>query len=145
MVKMVNLARTKAEVAAENRSLGQPGEIANVPAEDEGVTVHLGHHHLKKLKVEGGFQAGDKVTFHGDGVVHHAESRATKDGDRHSATLRLSRGALEREESHERGEEADRADIRRGLTSAYDKAEKYREEKAELGKGRAGKEVKEKA
>ena len=68
MVKMVSLKKSAADRRVEKDALGSP-DVPYVPAEDEGVTVNLDHHHLMKMGVGGGMKSDHKVEFHGTGDV----------------------------------------------------------------------------
>jgi hypothetical protein len=138
MVKMVSLKKSAADRRAEKDALGSPA-TPYVPAEDQGVTVNLDHHHLMNMGVGGGMKSGHKVTLHGTGTVERSETRSSKDGDRHSATLRLDRGSLEHEP--EEGE-AERGEIKTEIMSAHDKSEQKRVDKeAKKKDGASGKKV----
>lgn len=121
MVKMVSLKKSSADKRAEKDALGSTS-VSDVPAEDEGVTVNLDHHHLMNMKVGGGMKSGHKVDFKGTGTVERSETRSTKDGDRHSATIRLDRGSLEHES--EKGGDEDRTELKGELQKNYADAEK---------------------
>jgi hypothetical protein len=106
MVKMVSLKKSPADRRAEKDALGSH-DIPSVPAEDEGVSVNLDHHHLMKMGVGGGMKSGHKVKLEGEGTVERSETRSTPEGERHSATIRLHRGGIEHEgeeKAEERGE-----------------------------------------
>jgi hypothetical protein len=116
MVKMVSLKKSSADKRAEKDALGSP-DVVNVPAENEGVTVNLDHHHLMKMGVGGGMKSGHKVEFHGAGIVERSETRTDKDGDHHSATIRLHRGSLDHEVP--RGGDEEKRSVRGDLEKAY--------------------------
>jgi hypothetical protein len=116
MVQMVSLKKSKADQEAEKESLGSAGEVMS--DYDHGVSVHLSHHHLKKLGVGGGLKSGHKVELHGKGVVEHTSSTSSgKDGETHSATIRLHRAHLEHEIP--RGGDEEKRDVRGDLEKAY--------------------------
>lgn len=125
MVKMVSFKKSAADRDEEKTALGEGG-LATVPAENEGVHVNLDHHHLKKLGVDGDLRGGDDVEFHGRGKVERSETHSGPDGDRHSATLRLHKGAIE----HDLGER-DRGDERGKLRGEIEKNTKAYEKEAE--------------
>ena len=120
MVKMVSLKKSAADKRAEKDADGSP-DIPMVRAEDEGVSVNLDHHHLMHMKGEDGepiagrMKSGNDVEFHGRGTVERSETRSTKDGDRHSATLRLDKGALE----HQPDRDEERTELRGNLEKNY--------------------------
>ena len=118
MVKMVSLKKTAAERRAEKDALGE-ASTARPLTEDEGVTVHLDHHHLMKMGVGGGMKSGHDVEFHGKGTVERSETRSTPEGERHSATLKLHRGALEHEPERGTASDEDRAGIKGDLEKSY--------------------------
>ncbi len=110
MSKMVSLKRPKSD--KQETSGVSPKDFVN--PEDEGVAVNLQHHHLMKLKgtdgqpLAGKMKSGNRVSFSGEGTVERSESRSGKDGERHSATLRLHKGAIE----HEPDADDERGDLR---------------------------------
>lgn len=120
MVKMVNLRRTKTEKKAVSKAMGEA-----VPAQaDEGdMRVHLDHHHLTKMGMDGALKSGDKVRMHGEGTVESSSTRSEGGEDRHSATLRLHRGGVEQYDDGER-DAKNRGDIRGDLEAAHGAAEK---------------------
>jgi hypothetical protein len=119
MVKMVNLKKSKGDMAADKEAGGEPG-IASVANEHSGVHVNLDHHHLKNLGVEAGMKAGDRVDFKGRGTVQRYEMHDGPDGMKHSATLHLDKGALERDGA--RDEERD--DLKNEIAANVGKMEK---------------------
>lgn len=125
MVKMVSLKKSSADRRAEKDAMGSP-EVIGVPAENEGVTVNLDHHHLMNMGVGGGMKSGHKVTFNGTGTVERSETRSGKDGDRHSATLRLDKGGMEHE-GEEKAEE--RGEIKTELQKAMAGSERSKADK----------------
>jgi hypothetical protein len=140
MVKMVSLKKSSADRRAEKDALGSP-TVPYVPAEDQGVTVNLDHHHLMNMGVEGGMKSGHKVDFHGTGTVERSETRSTPEGDKHSATLRLHRGAIEHEPEEK---EEEKGEIRTEISKAHDKAEQSKmDREAKAKSGKSGKEIKE--
>ena len=116
MVKMVSLKKSAADKKAEKDAMGEPA-LANPRDEDMGVTVHLDHHHLTKMGVNGDLSHGDPIEFHGKGHVERAETRSTPEGDRHSATLRIHRAGMEHEVK--RGGDEEKRDVRGDLEKAY--------------------------
>ena len=129
MARMVSLKRPKSDAGGNGAS--QPSEYAN--PDDDGVSVHLDHHHLMKLKgddgepIAGRMKSGHKVSFSGSGVVERSESRSGKDGERHSATIRLHRGGIE----HEGGADDERGELRSELMRVHEKSESAAHERAE--------------
>lgn len=112
MARMVNLKRNKTEK--------KEGATVDAYPGDDGVSVHLEHHHLTKLGVGGGLKSGDQVEFAGRGHVEHSSTTTDKDGERHSATIRLHKGALDHE-AQERDGEAERGELRGELERAASK------------------------
>lgn len=98
MPKLVSLQRPKAAIKAQRERMSAAPSLTN--PDDEGVRVDLEHHHLMALKgadggpIAGQMKSGHRVSFSGDGTVERSESRSTKDGERHSATLRMHKGAV---------------------------------------------------
>ena len=123
MVKMHDLRRTKADVAAEKKALGGENKAVDhyMPPEDDGVRVDLEHHHLMKLGVGGGMKSGQEIEFHGKGTVEKSETRSTPEGERHSATVRVHHGNVDGEFKSGDGEE--RKALRSDLEKAHGKAE----------------------
>lgn len=125
MAKMVSLKKSAADRRAEKDALGSR-DIPYVPAEDQGVTVNLDHHHLMNLKgsdgepLAGRMKSGNDVEFHGRGTVERSETRSTPEGERHSATLRLSKGAIE----HEPSSDDERTELKGEIAKNYADAEK---------------------
>ena len=124
MVKMVSLKKSAADRREEKATLGSP-DVPYVPAEDEGVTVNLDHHHLMNLKgsdgepIAGRMKSGNDIEFHGRGTVERSETRSTKDGERHSATLRMHRGAVE----HEADQDGEREGLKNEIAKNVGKME----------------------
>lgn len=116
MVKMVSLKKSAADKRAEKDALGTR-DIPSVPAENEGISVNLDHHHLTKMGVGGGLKAGHKVELHGAGVVEHAESRNEGGEVRHSARLRLHKAGMD----YEGSDEDKREDLRQEITKNAEK------------------------
>lgn len=127
MVKLVSLKKSAGDRAAEKDALGESGLVE--PAAGEGnVSVNLEHHHLMKLKgsdgepMAGRMKSGDNVEFHGRGTVERSETRSTQDGERHSATLRLDKGAVEHDPAERDGQEG-RADLKEEIAKNVSKME----------------------
>ena len=141
MVKMADIRRTKADVAAEKKALGADkggkgsttsGDIGvYVPPEDDGARMEFEHHHLEKMGLHGNLKSGDALHFHGEGTVERSESKSTPDGEKHSATVRFHRGGVEHEMKSGDGEErmALRSDIEKSHGKAEEKAAKVRDAK----------------
>lgn len=111
MVKMVSLKAPK------ELEKGKEAPVVSGYPEQEGVAVHLEHRHLKKLGLaDGSLKNGDKVEFHGAGHVERASSSSDAEGEHHTATLRLHRGALE----HEMPEDGKREELREEVAKNYD-------------------------
>lgn len=117
MVKMVNLKKSKSDKKVDDAALGHPQSAAMNP-EDSGLRLDLDHHHLEKLGVGGDMKSGDKVEFHGHGVVERSETRSQDGADRNSATIRIHKGGIEHEAP--KGEPArDKTAIRGDLEKSY--------------------------
>lgn len=117
MVKMVNLKKSSSDRKAEKSADGMILPTAMAP-DDEGLRLDLDHHHLAKLGVHGDMKSGDPVEFHGRGVVEHSETRSSDEGEKHSATIRMHKGAIDHEAP--RGEpERDKTEIRGDLEKSY--------------------------
>ncbi len=132
MTKMASLKRSAADRDVEKQALGEPARGPLQNPEDEGITVHLDHHHLKNMGVGGGLKSGHKVDLHAAGHVEHSETRSTKDGERHSARLRLTRMGVE----HEGGKDEKRADLRNEIEAVHSKSGKDRDADAETIRGK---------
>jgi hypothetical protein len=104
MSGMVSLKRPPADLKKQRERLNASPQPYTSP-DDQGLRLELEHHHLMALKgddgqpIAGGLKSGDGLTFHGVGKVERSESRSTPDGERHSATVRIHRGAVERGKS----------------------------------------------
>lgn len=133
MVKMHDIRRTKADVAAEKKVLGvsrkdgdgQPSVY--VPPEDDGARMEFEHHHLVKMGLGGDLKSGDTVHFHGHGTVERSETRSSPEGDKHSATIRFHHGAIEHEA--EMTDAGERGKLRGDIESAHAKAENAKQVK----------------
>lgn len=131
MARMVSLKRSKSE---------SKGDA--VPSGDnDGISVHLDHHHLTKLGVGGNLKSGDQVDFAGRGHVEHSSTTTDKDGERHSATVRLHKGTLDHE-AQERDGEGERGQLRSELMATHEKSESAAQERAELKANKVSKLVK---
>src|SRR6185312_4671905 len=113
MAKLVSLKRSKN--AAERPPIGK---INGAYPDDEGVAIHLDHDHLTKLGVGGSLKSGDKVGFSGAGKVERSETRTDKDGERHSATIRLHRGSVDHDASRDDQREELRGEIAKNAEAA---------------------------
>lgn len=102
-------------VSLKSKPREKGSEIAQYPGDDDGVSVHLDHDHLTKLGVGGNLKSGDKVEFAGRGHVEHSSTTTDKDGERHSATIRLHKGTLDHDPA-ERDNENERAELRNEIT-----------------------------
>lgn len=112
----------KADKEMQGANIGMPYE------EDGGVTLHLEHHHLEKMGLGDSLKSGDKFHMKGHGHVESSESRSGKDGERHSARLRLTHAGVEQDPRHMGdGRVADKAELRGELDKAYENAEKRSE------------------
>jgi len=113
-MKVVALKKSTADKKADKDvGLSYPG------GDDEGVSVHLSHHHLKKMGIDGELTPGHKVKFRGHGHVQSAE----KDGH---ARLVLTHSGMDHEEpdADDKGNERER--IRSDLKKAYTESEAKR-------------------
>jgi hypothetical protein len=137
MVKVVSLKKTTAEKAVEKKALGTSTGAYEGPDSD-GASVHLDHDHLTKMGHHGNLKSGDKLEMTARGYVESSESRSGKDGERHTARIRLTHMGIDHKPQE------DREEMRRDVESSYDTAEKKRAEGAKLAAGRSGKEVAEK-
>jgi len=120
MTKMVSLKKSAADRRTEKDALGETAAVVDESPEHEGIAVHLEHHHLMKLGVGGALKSGHKVELHGAGTVERSETRSTKDGERHSATIRLHKGAIE----HEADRDEERDNLRSEIAKNTDAMEK---------------------
>jgi len=99
MPAMVSLKRSKADLKAQQERTASP--VAWSDPDKQGVRLELEHHHLMNLKgadgqpIAGQLKSGNRVAFQGAGTVERSESRSTPEGERHSATIRLHRGAVQ--------------------------------------------------
>ena len=91
-MKVVSLKKSSAEKKSDKES----GMIMPYDDEHGGVSVHLSHHHLKKMGLDGSLKSGHKVKFRGHGHVEESESRSDKGGERYHARLRLTHAGAER-------------------------------------------------
>jgi hypothetical protein len=137
MVKVVSLRKTAADKAAEKKAMGTSIGAYEGP-DNDGVSVHLDHDHLTKMGHYGNLKSGDKVEVMARGHVESSESRSGKDGEKHSARIRLTHMGVDHKGTD------DRDDMRRDVESSYDSSEKKRDERGKLVAARAGKEVAEK-
>ena len=139
MVKMVSIKKNSADKRAEKDAMGTR-DILSVPAEDEGISVNLDHHHLMKMGVGGALKSGHKVELSGRGTVESSETRTGKDGERHSARLRLSHMGLDHDTPAEEGKSELRGEIEREHTNAESKRAD-RDATKETAKGRSDRKV----
>src|ERR1041385_402589 len=98
MSKMASLKKS-----ASDRKADKDGPYIAAPGEDEGIAIHLDHYHLKNLGAGDQLKSGHKVTITARGHVENSESHSGKDGERHSARLRLTHMSLDHEPA-DRGE-----------------------------------------
>jgi hypothetical protein len=122
MVKMMDLRRTSDDVREEKKALGEESKTAYVPPKDDGARFELEHHHLMQLGLGGDLKAGDGLTFNGRGTVERSESRLTADGDRHSATVRFARGAVDHDPENKSRDEG-RKDLRNEIEQVHGKVQ----------------------
>lgn len=111
-MKMVSLRAPKSDGDTQQPAMAESPE-------NEGVAVHLDHHHLTKLGLGGSLKSGDDVEFNGRGKVERSETRTDKDGERHSATLRFHKGSVE----HEGDIDDPRAGLKGEIVKNVEKAE----------------------
>lgn len=135
MVRMVSLKKSAADRRAEKEGMGSR-DVVSVPAENEGVTVNLDHHHLMNMKVGGGMRQGHKVEFGGTGTVEHYSEGSGPDGSpRMSARLRLDRGGMD----HEGDEKADpRGELKGELRKAVAGSERAKSDTSDNKTDKAG-------
>lgn len=89
----------------------------NIDGDDQGVFVHLAHHHLKRMGVDGQLTPGQKVKFKGHGHVHSAE----KDGP---ARLMLTHAGMEHSEPDADDKPNEREGRRSDIEAAYEKGKR---------------------
>lgn len=134
MVKVVALKKTAADRKADEEANGYPGDDQS--PDNEGISIRLEHHHLKKMGIDGAMKSGHTFRIEGHGHVEESESRSGKGGERHSARLRLTHAGVE----HEGDEDEGRAGLKEDVNKAFEGSEKSRAERA----GKRGKEIPEK-
>jgi hypothetical protein len=120
-MKVVALKRTAAEKKAEKTA----GGFVN-PDDEGGITVHLGHDHLKKMGLAGSLKSGDRFKLKGHGRVEESETRSGKDGERHSARLRLEHAGVDGAEPDVDDKTKERAGRRSDIERAYTESEAKR-------------------
>jgi len=142
MVKMVKLDRSANERKAEaHGGADYPTSVAGNSEDHDGPTLHLDHHHLKKMGLDAGkMKHGDPIEFHGKGHVEHASVDSGEGGERHSARIRMTHGGAE----HEGSDDDDRGEIRGAIEKAHGASEAKSSERASLRKSAAGAKVAEK-
>lgn len=96
-----------------------------VPGSEDGEPqIHLSHHHLMKMKhadgkpLAGRLKAGDEFEFHGKGTVARSSTDSSEDGEKHSATITLHKGAMKMADRPDPEDDA-RSEIRSSLEKAY--------------------------
>lgn len=120
MPKLHPLNKTTAERRAEEDAMGgPPGRAVAANVEDkDGPVLHLDHHHLNRMGA-GELRGGDRVTFHGEGEVEHASTGTGEQGERRSARIRMSHGAME----HDGEREGGKKELRTEIEAVHGKAE----------------------
>jgi len=120
-MKMYPLKKSDADQKADDAELR-----SGVGHNEEGeIEVHLDHHHLKNMKIDGPLPHGHPVTFHGEGEVVESGTRDSDGTPRHHMRIRLHKGNLEHEPVPEHGGLRD--EIKQNKTASEAKA-KQREE-----------------
>ena len=89
---------------------------AQLPERDPGVRVHLAHHELNSMKLDGPLKHGTKVSFHGEGMVHESGTHDDGGEPRHHMTLVLHRAGVDYDEDEDT---ATRGNLRGDLTKAH--------------------------
>lgn len=122
-MKVVALKRS-----ASDRKAEEDGGGFVSPDDDGGISIHLSHHHLKKMGLDGELKSGHKVKLRGHGHVEESESRSGKDGERYSARLRLTHAGTDGGQdadgdidSKSAGKKALRSDIEKAYTESEKK------------------------
>jgi hypothetical protein len=121
-MKVVALKRSASDRKAEEEGGGFVS-----PDDDGGISIHLSHHHLKKMGLDGDLKSGHKVKLRGHGHVESSESRSEKGGERYSARLRLTHaGADGHGEPDADDKKTEREGRRSDIEKAYTESEKKR-------------------
>jgi len=111
------------------------GDDPEMPG-DEGVRVHLDHHHLEQMK-SGPLPHGHEVEFHGKGHVVESGTRENGDGEpQHHMVIVLHKGGLEHEPAPNNEQGGLRNEIKQNKTASEAKA-KQREEDRVAKRGAA--------
>lgn len=118
MVKMVSLKCTDADYRAESNALGIPGTLNGPDAFD----VHMDHHHLKKLGLDGPLPHGHEITLHAKGELVGSHMHDVDGEPRNSATFRFHHAGVE----HEAPTGDGHSDIRQDLGNSFERSEKRR-------------------
>lgn len=119
-MKLVSLKKS----ASERKAGEKDGMIAGPYGGDDGVTLQLEPHHLEKLGLGGKLKSGHKFKIEGRGHVEESESRSGKEGERHSARLRLTHAGVEHKEAPDGndGDEGSKPNEREGRRADIEKA-----------------------
>lgn len=127
-MKLVSLKKSAGERKADEKD----GMVSGPYGGDDGVTVHLEPHHLEKLGLGGKLKSGHKFKIEGRGHVEESESRSGKEGERHSARLRITHAGVEHKDADgdndgdmdERGAEKSKRNA--DIAKAYEASESKR-------------------
>jgi hypothetical protein len=119
-MKVVPLKKSKAELEADKEADGYAAPVGS--PDNEGLSLRLEHHHLKKLGINGDMKSGHTFELQGRGTVEESESRSGKDGERHSARLRLTHAGV----THEGDEAEGRTGLKEDVAKAFEGSEKKR-------------------
>jgi hypothetical protein len=136
MIKLIPLARTARERAADDDALGEP------VGEPDGIDVHLDHHHLAQLGAQD-YPRGRRVAIDARG---HVAGTSDDDGRRH-ARIRVTHMALQDlgpTEESERTEAAPRDDLRSEIEKIHGEAEAKRSGREQERAARTGRKMVEK-
>jgi hypothetical protein len=120
MVKMVSMKETKTERKADDKSLAGAPLAAN-----DGVMLHLEHHHLAHMGIDGTLPHGTAINFAGKGEVRSSGTHNGPDGPRHHMTIALHKAGMEEADGPDDKRDALRGDIARATEApAKTKAKK---------------------
>jgi hypothetical protein len=67
----------------------------------------------------GELRHGDRVTFHGEGHVEHADESSGENGERRTARIRMTHGGME----HESGSDEEHSSLKNELMKMHEKSE----------------------
>lgn len=125
-MKMKSMKEAKADKEAEATAMGQRGNGAYEQPDNEGVDVHLEHHHLAKLQMTEPLDHGTPVSLQGDGHVKEWHTSEGPDGEpRHRATITMTRLGAEHDAATD-----DRGGLRGDIKTITDASEGARANRA---------------